>query len=128
MRACSGIRVDGERCRAQPMRNSQWCLNHDPDRAEANRRRSSKGGNRGGRGRPSVELKKIQHRLEDLAEAVLDGKVDRADASVAGQLLHYARACLRDTLAAREQEDLISRMEELEEALEQQRSRSAYGA
>jgi hypothetical protein len=52
MRTCSGIKANGERCRAQPMRDSEWCLNHHPDRAEENRRRSSRGGRRGGRGGP----------------------------------------------------------------------------
>jgi len=56
MSVCSGIRVDGGRCKAQAMRNSAFCLGHDPDQAEARRRRASKGGKRGGRGRPSVEL------------------------------------------------------------------------
>jgi hypothetical protein len=46
---------------------------------------------------------------------------------VAGQLLNGARACVRDALAAREQEELIERLEALEEALEQ-REGHPYGA
>ncbi len=118
MRACSGIKANGERCRAQPMRGSQYCLNHDPNRVEENRRRSSKGGKRGGRGRPSVELQRLQKRFEELAEGVLDGEIDRGVGAVAGQLLNGARACVRDALAAREQEELINRLETLEEGLE----------
>ena len=34
--------------------------------------------------------------------------------AVAGQLLNGARACVRDGLAAREQEELVERLEELE--------------
>jgi uncharacterized protein YceH (UPF0502 family) len=119
MRTCSGIRADGGRCRAQPMRGSEYCLNHDPDRAEENRRRSSKGGKRGGRGRPSVELHRLQGQFEELAQKVLDGEVDKAVAAVACQLLGQARACVRDSLAAREQEELVSRLESLEEQLDQ---------
>ncbi len=118
MRACSGIKANGERCRAQPMRGSQYCLNHDPNRVEENRRRSSKGGKRGGRGRPSVELQRLQKRFEELAEGVLDGEIDRGVGAVAGQLLNGARACVRDALAARELEELIRRLETLEEGLE----------
>ena len=117
MRTCSGIRADGGRCGAQPMRDSQYCLNHDPDRAEVNRRRSSKGGKRGGRGRPSAELSRLQRRFEELAEAVLEGEVERGVGAVAGQLLNGARACIRDSLEAREQEELVERLEALEEAL-----------
>jgi hypothetical protein len=41
---------------------------------------------------------------------------------VAGQLLNGARACVRDGLAAREQEELLARLEALEEALERNNS------
>jgi hypothetical protein len=118
MALCAGIKADGGRCGAQAMRNSQWCINHDPDKAEARRRRASKGGKRGGRGRPSAELARLQARFEDLAEKVLAGDVERGVGAVAGQLLNGARACVRDALAAREQEELVARMEALEEALE----------
>jgi hypothetical protein len=127
MRVCSGIKANGERCRAQAMRYSEYCLNHDPNRAEENRRRSSKGGKRGGRGRPTVELKRLQERFEELAEQVLKGDIPRADGAVAGQLLNGARACIRDLLAAREQEEMVERLEALEEALERQKAKR-YGA
>jgi len=57
----------------------------------------------------------------------LSGKIERADAAVAGQLLNGARACVRDGLAAKEQEELVARMEDLETLLERQDGRS-YGA
>jgi hypothetical protein len=105
------------------MRNSQWCIGHDPERAEARRRRASKGGKRGGRGRPVSELARLQSRFEELAEDVLSGQVERAKGAVAGQLLNGARACVRDALTAREQEELVERMAELERVLEQRGSR-----
>ena len=125
MRTCSGIRVDGGRCGAQPMRGSQYCLNHDPDYEDARRRRSSKGGNRGGRGRPTSELKRLGARFEELAQQVLEGEIERGVGTVAGQLLNGARACIRDSLAAREQEELIERLERLEQALEQEQDSGA---
>jgi hypothetical protein len=128
MSVCSGIRADGSRCKAQAMRNSAFCIGHDPDQAEARRRRASKGGKRGGRGRPSVELARLQARFEDLAEKVLSGEIERGVGAVAGQLLNGARACVRDGLLAREQEELVSRMEAIEAALEEQKSERRYGA
>jgi hypothetical protein len=128
MSVCSGIRADGSRCKAQAMRNSAFCIGHDPDQAEARRRRASKGGKRGGRGRPSVELARLQARFEDLAEKVLSGEIERGVGAVAGQLLNGARACVRDGLLAREQEELVSRMEAIEAALEEQKSVRRYGA
>ena len=128
MALCSGIRADGGRCKAQAMRNSAWCIGHDPDQAEARRRRASKGGKRGGRGRPSAELARLQARFEELAEKVLSGDVERGVGAVAGQLLNGARACVRDTLAAREQEELVGRLETLEEVLQKSKEKErGYG-
>ena len=118
MALCSGIRADGGRCRAQAMRNSEWCIGHHPDQADARRRRASKGGKRGGRGRPTSELARLQGRFEELADRVLAGEVERAAGAVAGQLLNGARACVRDGLTAREQEELVERLEELEATLQ----------
>jgi hypothetical protein len=114
MSVCSGIRADGGRCRAQAISNSEWCFNHHPDYEAARRRRASKGGKRGGRGRPSTELARLQDGFEELAESVLSGDIERGVGAVAGQLLNGARACVRDALAAREQEELVARLEALE--------------
>jgi hypothetical protein len=127
MSLCSGIRADGGRCRAQATRCSEWCMGHDPDKAQARRLRASKGGKRGGRGRPSSELARLQRRFEELADKVLAGEVERGVGAVAGQLLNGARACVRDGLTAREQEELVERMEQLEEGLQAQKG-SRYGA
>jgi hypothetical protein len=120
MARCSGIRADDGRCGAQAIRSTELCVNHHPDYEDARRRRNSKGGRRGGRGRPVSELARLQHRFEELAEKVLEGEIERGVGAVAGQLLNGARACTRDALAAREQEELVGRMEAIEEALEAQ--------
>ena len=71
MSVCSGIRADGRRCQAQAMRNSEWCINHHPDRGEARRRRASKGGKRGGRGRPIAELGALRDENADIRPGYL---------------------------------------------------------
>ena len=121
MSLCNGIKADGGRCRAQATRNSEWCIGHDPDQADARRQRASKGGKRGGRGRASSELARLQRRFEELSDMVLAGSVERGVGAVAGQLLNGARACVRDALTAREQEELIERIQELERQDEQPR-------
>ena len=123
---CSGIKADGGRCGAQAIRNEQFCVNHHPDYEDARRRRNLKGGRRGGRGRPSAELKRLQARFEELADMVLEGEIERAAGSVAGQLLNGARACVRDALTAREQEELIERLEAPEAALEAEKEERRY--
>jgi hypothetical protein len=128
MARCSGIKADGGRCGAQAIRGDEHCVNHHPDYEDARRRRNSKGGKRGGRGRPTAELKRLQACFEELAEKVRQGEIARADAAVMGQLLNGARACIRDALAAREQEELVERLEGLEAALAQRKAERPYGA
>ena len=102
---------------------SGYCYVHHPDRADERRRHGPRGGKRGGRGRPVSELARPQSRFEELAEQVLSGEVERARGAVAGQLLNGARACVRDGLSAREQEELVERLEELERVLAQRGNR-----
>jgi hypothetical protein len=116
MAKCSGITQAGTACKGIPIDGSGYCYVHHPDHTDERRRHGSKGGKRGGRGRPTVELARLQRRFEELADKVLSGEIPRADGAVAGQLLNGARACVRDALSAREQEELIDRLEALEEA------------
>ena len=127
MSLCSGIRVDGGRCRAQAMRNSQWCINHDPDQTEARRRRASKGGRRGGRGRPVAELASLRDENQDIRRRLLEGELMPGVASVAIQSLNVDIRAVATTLRAKEQEELTERLESLEEALEQRKG-NRYGA
>jgi hypothetical protein len=90
------------------------CYSHHPDHEQDRRQAARKGGKRGGRGRPSAELRRLQARFEGLADRVLAGEVERADGAVAGQLLNGARACIRDGMTAREQEELEARISALE--------------
>jgi hypothetical protein len=115
---CTAITRGGGRCRGVAIDGSGLCYSHHPDHEQDRRRAARKGGKRGGRGRPSAELGRLQRRFEELAEGVLSGEVDRAAGAVAGQLLNGARACVRDGLSAREQEELVERMEELEASLQ----------
>lgn len=114
MARCAGIKADGGRCGAQAIRDSQWCFNHHPNYEEQRRRRASRGGKRGGRGRPVAELSELKRRFEELAEDVLDGKVDKGAAAVAAQCLNYAVRAVAVGLKAKEQAELEERLEELE--------------
>ena len=110
------------------MPDAEWCWSHHPDHEAERRRRAAKGGKRGGRGRPTSELARLASRFEDLADKVLSGEVERGVGAVAGQLLNGARACVRDGLTAREQEELVARLEALEEALTANRGGKRWGA
>ena len=92
------------------------------------RRRASKGGKRGGRGRPQAELADIKRRLLQLTDSVLEGSQDRASAAVAGQLLNGVIRAVGVELKVREQLVLVERMEELEGLLERWKERGGYGS
>ena len=123
MNRCLGTKRDNSPCTVSVESPQTYCWWHDPANADKRKQAASKGGKRGGRGRPSVELARLQGRFEELADKVLAGEVERGVGAVAGQLLNGARACMRDALAAREQEELIERLEALEGALEQKADR-----
>jgi hypothetical protein len=125
MARCAGITAAGDRCKAEAMPEAEWCWNHHPDYEQARRRRASKGGKRGGRGRPQAELSDIKARLSELADDVLEGRQDRAVAAVASQVLNvYLRAISVET-KLKEQFELVERLESLEEGLEQNRGRGS---
>ena len=114
MAACAGIRADGSRCRAQAITKSEWCFNHHPNYEGARRKRASKGGKRGGRGRPVVELRAIEDKLEELADNVLGGSVEPGVAAVVVQIRNAQIRAISTTLKAKEQEELEDRLAELE--------------
>jgi hypothetical protein len=128
MSRCAGIRADGGRCKAEAMPEAEWCWNHHPDYEQARRRRASKGGKRGGRGRSQSELTEIKQRLSDLAEDVLEGRQDRAVAAVASQVLNVYLRAVSVELKVREQQEITERLEELERLLQQRKGERRYGA
>jgi hypothetical protein len=122
-RQCGRIKSNGSRCKGVATGSNGLCYAHDPANEQARLRHARRGGRAGGRGRPSVELQRIGRRFEDLSEEVLSGELDARVGAVAGQLLNGARACIRDTLVAIDQEQVLEEMEEIREALDAQRAR-----
>jgi hypothetical protein len=125
---CSGITQAGTACKGIPMDGSSYCYVHHPDHAEERRRHGSKGGKRGGRGRPQSELGAIKVRLSDLADDVLAGEVDKGIGAVVSQVLNVYLRAVSVELKAREQLELIERLEVLEEALETRKGGRRWGA
>jgi hypothetical protein len=127
MARCSGIRADGGRCGAQAIRMSEYCVNHHPDYEDARRRRNSKGGKRGGRGRPQLELSDIKSQLRDLAEDVLTGKQETGRAAVANQLINTRLRAIELERKVKETEELDARIAALEAARSQPGGSSRWG-
>jgi hypothetical protein len=116
---CTATKRNGEPCTLPSNGPSGLCWAHDPANAERRRR----GQSRGGKNKPSRELVSIKGRLSDLADDVLAERVDKGVAAVAGQVLNVYLRAVSVELKAREQEELVARLEVLEEALQQRGGR-----
>ena len=128
MAQCAGIKRDGGRCAVVVGPGQSHCYAHDPGRAEERRRNASRGGKRGGRGRPQAELSDVKRRLSDLVDDVLEGRKDRGDAAVAGQLLNTYIRAVGVELKVREQQEIVERLEELEEGFRHRGGGFGHGA
>ena len=121
---CGGFKRDGSQCTATVNPPQTYCWWHDPANAEQRRRSASKAG----RAKPSKEIVGIRGRLSDLADDVLAGRVDRADAAVVGQLLGTVVRAIATELKVREQMDLAERLEALEELAHDRKGGASWGA
>jgi hypothetical protein len=92
-----------------------------PTTPRLRKQRARRGGKRGGRGRPQVELADLKGRLSALAADVLEGRADRGDAAVAAQVLNVYLRAVSVELKVFEQRELIERLEALESARERQK-------
>ncbi len=125
---CSGITQAGTACKGIPIDGSQWCYAHHPDRAKERRRHGSKGGRRGGRGRPIAELGALRDENAQIRRRLVEGELLPNVAAVAVQSINTDIRAVGTAMKAREQEELVERLEGLEEALEQWKGERRYGA
>src|SRR5215212_8069129 len=120
MAKCSGITRAGTACKGIPADGSQWCYAHHPDHAQERRRHGARGGKRGGRGRPVAELAALRSENADIRARLLDDELAPNVAAVAVQSLNADARLILAALKAREQEELVERLEELETLVRQQ--------
>jgi hypothetical protein len=109
--ACTATKRDGSPCTLPSYGSNGLCWAHDPKNAERRRR----GQSRGGKGKPSKELASIKQRLSDLANDVLEAKVDKGVAAVASQILNVYLRSIELERKIRETEELEERIRRLEE-------------
>ena len=122
MSRCTAIKPSGERCKGSAIGGSEWCWNHNPDHADARRRHGSKGGKRGGRGRPIAELGSLRDENADIRQRLLEGELLPNVAAVAVQSINTDIRAVGASLKAREQEELTERLEVLEEQLQSKKA------
>jgi hypothetical protein len=124
MAQCAGIKRNGERCTATVEPPQTYCWWHDPANSDERRRAASKGG----RSKPSREIRELKKQLEDLAADVLAGDVERGDAVAVNQI-HNTRARLIELeRKVKETDELEARLDALEQAQEQRGGSKWRGA
>jgi hypothetical protein len=132
MARCARIKADGERCKGVAIRGCEWCAAHHPDYQEQRRRNAQKGGRSGGRGRGSGELLEIKALLRELTDRVtfVEGSeyLPANHAAVAAQLINTRLRAIELERKIREQEEIIERLEALEQATEGRRGGRQWGA
>jgi hypothetical protein len=128
MKRCEALKGDGARCQGRVMEGSDWCYNHDPSKAEERRRNARRGGKTGGRGRSGLdETAQAKRYIKGLVNQLIRGEVARETATAAFMGLNVLARYVELERKLKEQEELVERMDAIEEALEQGR-RSKYGA
>ena len=117
MSVCRATKRNGEPCTLPSKGSSALCWAHDPKNAERRRR----GQSRGGKGKPNKDIQAIKGRLWALADDVLEGRVDKGKGAVASQVMNVYLRAVSLELKIKEQEELETRLEELETVLAQKR-------
>jgi len=120
MRRCGGIKRDGSRCTVSVEPPESYCWWHDPNNAQQRRRAAS----RGGKSKATREVRRLIADLETLKADVLSGAVDRNDASVVVQATRAQPALIGQERRQVEQDEVLVRIE----ALEQRASSAKQGS
>jgi hypothetical protein len=121
MERCRATKANGEPCKGTANGSDGYCWAHSPNNASERRRLASRAGKRGGRGRPSVEVRQIKGRLKEIAEGILDGSIGHAKGAVASQVYNVYLRALKTELDIQERTELLERVEALEQFSEQRR-------
>jgi hypothetical protein len=128
MNRCLGTKRDNSPCTVTVEPPQSYCWWHDPANAHKRKQAAARGGKRAGRGRPQAELANIKGRLSDLADDVLEEKVDKGVAAVASQVLNVYLRAVSVELKVKEVGELEDRLGALEETLETKKGGKRWGA
>ena len=116
---CTAIAGGGGRCKGIAIDGSGLCHAHHPKRAEARRRAASKGGKRGGRGRPVAQLAALRTENADIRARLLKGDLAPGVAAVAVQSLNCDIRAVVAAIRAQEAQEIEERLAALEEVARQ---------
>ena len=113
---CSAITRGGERCKLDAT-NGSYCWSHAPENADARKRR----GRRGGKARGASELSEVKREIRTVISDVLEGRVERGVGAVVFQGYNTLLKAVEVDRRIREEEELLARIEQLEQTQDQQK-------
>ena len=123
MARCAGTTRDGRQCTAIVKPPRTYCCQHDPAHSEARRRNASRASKIvGGR-----EIRDFKKRISEVIDAVLEGSQDRGRAAVAIQGFNALKSVLELERKIKEQEEILERIEALEQSAETAKGGSRWG-
>jgi hypothetical protein len=125
---CAAITKAGTRCSLDAT-HGDHCYQHSPLTEAERKRNASRGGKRGGNGRPGVgELATIKRDLRSLIDDVLGGRVSRADGTAVAQLFHCLLRAIEIERKVAEQEETLVRIEALEKVAKDKEGETRWRA
>jgi hypothetical protein len=110
---CAGSKGDGTPCERLISASAVYCYSHDAERAAERSRHASKAAKAKG---PTGELAVVKQQLRDIADGVLEGKLDKGRGSVAAQVLGVFTRVVEVERKIREADELEARLNALEQA------------
>ena len=108
---CSAIKANGEQCQRYAEGPHDYCWAHNPRFAEQRRKQAAKAG----RAKANQEVTILKEELKSLKNDVLEGRVDRNDASVVVQLYRVIKDFIELERRVKETDQLAEQVEELME-------------
>ena len=115
MNRCCGTKRDNSPCTVTVEPPQNYCWWHDPAHAEQRKQAASRGGKRGGRGRPQVEIAAIKGELREVIEAVRTEALDKSIGAVVFQGYTVLLRAHTVGLDVEERLELTERLEALEQ-------------
>jgi hypothetical protein len=115
MPLCAGVKGDGTRCTVVVQGAQEFCYHHSPRNAEKRRAVARKGG----KSRTPRMVRDLHDLLEDVTQRVIDEELKPYLGMAVSQLVNTRIALLRFEKDLAEQQEVIERLERLEEVASQ---------
>src|SRR5829696_2936782 len=108
---CAAITRDGERCRLDATKGSNYCWSHDPKNAEARKHRAR----RGGKARGASEMAEVKREIRSVLKDVRAGELERGIGAVMFQGYNTLLKAVEVERKIAELDEVLIRIEALEE-------------